>query len=420
MRLMIIEKITWGKEMKRKSSLILSLLTVAMFLAAFMGSVKTTCFASRSYSDSYEKKDSATDATVAKASPWLYVDPASITLGPDPCLGKTFNIGIGITGPPPLGLDAAWNTVGAMFKLFFDDTLIDPISIVDGPFFKDSAWNKYGTIGIDMGIELDAPASPVLSGIGILPNSSSGIWDQTSFPNGTGIIGNITFKVIKQSIVPLECNLTLGYFLHGRSLFDKDGNYIPMGEPANGHCTIFPTPITEAKIYAAPEVLDLNIKRENLAAFIQLPGSYDPNNIMISSVTLNDTFHPIGTGTIGNHTRACTLNYSNLDLMLTFNRTAISECLLSQHITCGNVTLIIVGQLNDGTQFKGEVEMGIRTRLGDANCDDKVDMKDCYMVAGAFGESPCRARWNGFADLDENEKIDLKDYYATAVNFGKP
>jgi len=404
--------------MRRESSLISLLLTAAMFSAALMGSVKTTCFAFRPYPDSYEKKDNATNAIVAKASPWLYVDPASITLGPDPCLGKTFNIGVGITGPPPLGLDAAWNTVGASFKLFFDDTLIDPITINEGPFFQDPAWNKYGTSFFPF-YEIDAPASPIRQGIGILPNSS-GIWDQTSFPNGTGIIYNITFKVIKQGPIALECNLTLEYSLHGESLFDKDGNYIPMGEPAHGHCTILPTPITEAKVYAAPEAVDLNIERENLAAFIQLPGSYDPNDIMISSVTLNDTFRPIGAGTIGNHTRACILNHSNLDLMLTFNRTAISEYLLSQHITCGNVTLTIVGQLNDGTQFKGQVEIGIRTRLGDANCDDKVDIKDCYMVAGAFGESPSRARWNGFADLDENEKIDLKDYYATAVNFGKP
>jgi hypothetical protein len=403
--------------MKRKSSLILPLLTAAMFLAAFMGSVKTTCFAFRSYSDSYEKKDNATNAIVAKASPWLYVDPASITLEPDPCLGKTFNIGVGITGPPPLGLDAAWNTIAASFKLFFDDTLIDPITINEGPFFQDPAWNKYGTFFIPS-YEVDAPASPILVGFIILPNSS-GFWDQTSFPNGTGIIANITFKVIKQSLIPLECNLTLEYS-HGESLLDKDGNPIPMDEPAHGHYNILPTPITAAKIHVAPEALDLNIKRENLAVFIQLPEGYDPNNVIISSTTLNNTFYPIGAGTIGNHTRACTLNHTNLDLMLTFNRTAISECLLSQHITCGNVTLTTVGQLNDGTQFKGQVEIGIRTRLGDANCDHKVDMKDCYMVAAAFGESPSRARWNGFADLDENEKIDLKDYYATAVNFGKP
>ena len=405
--------------MKRKSSLISLLLTVAMFLAVLMGSVKTTCFAFRSYSDSYEKKDNATKAMVAKASPWLYVDPASITLGPDPCLGKTFNIGIGITGPPPSGLDAAWNTIAASFKLFFDDTLIDPITINEGPFFQDPAWNKYGTFILDF-VELDAPASPILVGFIILPNSSSGIWDQTSFPNGTGIICNITFKVIKQGLVPLECNLTLEYWPLFGSLWDKDGNFIPLGEPAHGHCKILPTPITEAKIYAAPEALDLNIKRENLAAFIQLPGSCDPNNIVISSVTLNNTFYPIGGGIIGNHTRACTLNHTNLDLMLSFNRTAISEYVLSQHITYGNVTLTIVGQLNDGTQFKGEVEIGVRTRPGDVNCDDKVDLKDCYIVAKAFGESPCRARWNGFADLDENEKTDLKDYYAAIVNFGKP
>jgi hypothetical protein len=57
--------------------------------------------------------------------------------------------------------------------------------------------------------------------------------------------------------------------------------------------------------------------------------------------------------------------------------------------------------------------------LTDVNEDGKIDIKDIYLVAKAFGSTPEHPRWNPDADIDENQKIDIRDIYALAKDFGK-
>lgn len=66
--------------------------------------------------------------------------------------------------------------------------------------------------------------------------------------------------------------------------------------------------------------------------------------------------------------------------------------------------------------------------LGDINGDDKVDTRDLYKIALAFGSygpnklylgSPAHPNWNADADINEDNVINAKDYYFAAANFGK-
>jgi parallel beta-helix repeat protein len=57
--------------------------------------------------------------------------------------------------------------------------------------------------------------------------------------------------------------------------------------------------------------------------------------------------------------------------------------------------------------------------VGDTNGDKKVDLKDVFAVARAFGSYPGHPKWNPNCDLDGNNKVDLKDYFATVKNYGK-
>lgn len=60
----------------------------------------------------------------------------------------------------------------------------------------------------------------------------------------------------------------------------------------------------------------------------------------------------------------------------------------------------------------------------DANHDLKVDLRDVYAVAKAYGASldgpnPPGVDWNPHCDIDYNGKVDMKDYYIVCRNYGE-
>ncbi|MDH7564479.1 MAG: PKD domain-containing protein [Candidatus Bathyarchaeota archaeon] len=58
------------------------------------------------------------------------------------------------------------------------------------------------------------------------------------------------------------------------------------------------------------------------------------------------------------------------------------------------------------------------THIADTNFDGKVDLKDYYTVAAAFGSAPGRPEWNPVADINGDLKVDLKDVFIVAQAFG--
>jgi len=57
--------------------------------------------------------------------------------------------------------------------------------------------------------------------------------------------------------------------------------------------------------------------------------------------------------------------------------------------------------------------------IGDLNFDFKVDIKDVFTAAKAFGSEPGHPRWDIKADVDGNLNIDIKDIFFLAKDFGK-
>lgn len=55
----------------------------------------------------------------------------------------------------------------------------------------------------------------------------------------------------------------------------------------------------------------------------------------------------------------------------------------------------------------------------DVNNDDKVNIKDVYIVAKAYGSQPGYSNWNPIADINNDEKVDVKDYYGVQKKYGK-
>jgi hypothetical protein len=55
----------------------------------------------------------------------------------------------------------------------------------------------------------------------------------------------------------------------------------------------------------------------------------------------------------------------------------------------------------------------------DVNQDHKVDIRDTYIVAKAYGATPQTARWNPQADVNGDSTIDVKDTYIILKDFGE-
>lgn len=79
------------------------------------------------------------------------------------------------------------------------------------------------------------------------------------------------------------------------------------------------------------------------------------HNINVSSILLNNTISaaPSAPVTIGDYD-----SDGIPDLMVKFDRVAVSVFLLSEGITSGKVVLTLTGQLYDGTVFEGSNTIG--------------------------------------------------------------
>jgi hypothetical protein len=172
--------------------------------------------------------------------PWLEVRPASVVMGPAPVIGDTFTVAVWVTGPPPELLDQSWFIIGSQFRLFFDPTLITPVAIDEGTFFKNPTWNLHGTFFTGTH-ELDGLGEHVLVGNMLLPNST-GYYDQTVWPHGEGPIAFITFEILWQQCPNnASCTLELTPLFQVDEWFiNKDGNWVEAEDPVNGLYTILP------------------------------------------------------------------------------------------------------------------------------------------------------------------------------------
>ena len=94
----------------------------------------------------------------------------------------------------------------------------------------------------------------------------------------------------------------------------------------------------------------------------------------------------------------------------------------------GNYTLSayaepVIGEayVADNNQTGGMVWVGIS---GDVNADGKVDVKDVYNVALAYGTSlegpnPNGRTYNSDCDINSDNKVDVKDYYIVCKHYGE-
>jgi hypothetical protein len=317
--------------------------------------------------------------------PWLEVVPETTILGLGPALHEQFTVSVIITGPPPTELDQNWNLVGIGFILLYNETLLNVVKVEEGAFLQDPTWNLYGTVFYNQIVSDPLLGTGVLIMDVLLSNPMDG-YDQSVFPNGHGVVATITFEAIKQDASKtLECALTLNS-VEGA---DKDGTTIPFNEAnnKNGHYMMLPY----ANFEIVPDVLNLKGIGKRTAGYIELPESYDANDIDTTTILLNQTklLDPTATPTIRDHDAD-----GIPDLEVQFNRTKLVEFIEDQGITYGNVTMAVTGTLLDGTPFEGNCTLKVTDLVGDTNCDDVVSIGDVVAVSANYGAMEGIQGWN--------------------------
>lgn len=149
-----------------------------------------------------EKATKLRNPLVLSIVPMIAVEPSIIQTQ---AINKTFSINITIRD-----LSEDYKAVGLMFRVCYDDTLLEVVDVVQGPFFDDPAWNLYGKWSTFI-VEDDLIFGPnVLVGLMLYPNDT-GHWN--AWPSGSGVLATITFNIISQERglenPPLTCGLTL-------------------------------------------------------------------------------------------------------------------------------------------------------------------------------------------------------------------
>ena len=162
--------------------------------------------------------------------------------------------------------------VAADFFLTYNKTLLEVVSVKEGPFFQDPRWNLSGTLFIYFVEELPDGSGVVKAMNLIYPNFTTGNYDDwIMFPNGSGVIAIITFKSIYQPVAPQpseSCILALTESM----LMDSNNNEIPHSIQ-NGIYEVVPLQLPRTPIDVTIDVGSPHFKGE-IAEFHILTSDY--------------------------------------------------------------------------------------------------------------------------------------------------
>jgi len=159
--------------------------------------------------------------------PWLKA--MSVTVGPEPVQGKTVDVVVKIKD-----VEWSWYLVGLQFRLSYDPEILEPVAAEEGPWLPSFA--PYGTFPMSF-FETNGIYGPhVLFGDLKLPNANGTFTEP--WPEGSGTIATITFKVLKQYVDPNDIITELNFI--EIKFTDKDVGSIPVDwlKTTNGTVTI--------------------------------------------------------------------------------------------------------------------------------------------------------------------------------------
>ncbi|MEM3566342.1 MAG: cohesin domain-containing protein [Candidatus Bathyarchaeia archaeon] len=155
--------------------------------------------------------------------------------------GDEFNVTVSLKN-----LDSHWYLVAIQFRLRYPADLIEPVECYEGPFLPSFAALQPGSLGTFYVSYFEdwPPYGPhVLYGELIFPNATG--WWHEPFPEGSGVVAIITFKV-KYVPWPDEGSITAPLEIVWQGAVGLDGPEtqnivdVPLADPVDGTYTITP------------------------------------------------------------------------------------------------------------------------------------------------------------------------------------
>jgi len=188
----------------------------------------------------YISKVTAVDGTItvfayAPVSP-PHLEVSSITIGPTEAAVGEFNTTVSLDN-----VASFQNIVGIQFRLSYNDSVLQPVAVTEGPFLGSFAALQPGSQGTFFQPFVEDPdglfaPSDVLVGNLIFPNGT-GQWNPPML-NGSGVVAIITFKLLLLVPLTTPLNIVDMQAVGLDNLVSQNIVPVALNPPSNGTVTI--------------------------------------------------------------------------------------------------------------------------------------------------------------------------------------
>jgi parallel beta-helix repeat protein len=149
--------------------------------------------------------------------------------------------------------------------------------------------------------------------------------------------------------------------------------------------------------------------------YVEFPETFDAGAINASTVRIN--------GTVAIDSSFLDAYISDAEglpeFMLRFNRATLATFIISQNLRCGNLSLVVTGQLYYLLYFNASFGLRISNLPGDVDCDGQVTDHDVSLMALAYNSLPSYPNWDENADANGDGKVNLADLVIIAQHYGQ-
>jgi hypothetical protein len=230
------------------------------------------------------------------------------------------------------------------------------------------------------------------------------------------VSGNFSLVSIKLNVLDIgETALDL----HDVTLLNDKAEAINFTVPGDGYFNNMAIFNIAALIDVKPDVLNVRSKSKWIAAYIELPSSYDVNEIDASTVKLNDTVvadlaGPMGVGDYDGD--------GDADFLVSFNRTQVVTYVNLNHfgVYSKPMAFVVSGRLTGGLPFEGKDSVQVSSLMGDANCDGVVSILDVTIGGLSYNAMDGDSDWAPNSNFAPSYNIiDIFDLVTAAAHYGE-